>query len=96
MNKKYVTENQEGITVVEHIPEKGLVRCIETTHHNWSVGECVSDKDDGSDGCKWVNLDNWEEKIEKPAKNKTGLGWWIVFTAAFLGSLFVEIASLYW
>lgn len=33
---------------------------------------------------------------EKPAKNKTGLGWWIVFTAAFLGSLAVEIASLCW
>lgn len=36
------------------------------------------------------------EKIKKPDDNQTGLGWWIIFTASFLGSLAVEIASLYW
>ena len=37
-----------------------------------------------------------ETKREKPECNQSGLGWWAVFTAAFLGSLAVEIASLCW
>ena len=60
MHKKYELRNQEGRTVIEHIPSKGVVRCIETTHANWSLGELVSDKDDGSDDCECVDLSNWD------------------------------------
>lgn len=61
-------------------------------------GYCVSEKDlSYMAECKKINEDSFGRK--KPECNQTGLFWrWMSILAllAFLGSLAVEIVSLYW